>query len=95
MRYGKLSIPLYYKVVFRLRDCGSSRRPSIVFSFEPVGFKVSFSMSFKWINYTSNYVDPGPDTEAAAKDAERTSASVVATASWTHKTSTLAIRYVF
>jgi len=52
-------------------------------------------MSFKWINYTSNYVDPGPDTEAAAKDAERTSASVVATASWTHKTSTLAIRYVF
>ena len=52
-------------------------------------------MSFKWINYTSNYADPGPDAEAAAKDAEKTSALVVAAASCTHKTSTLAVCYVF
>lgn len=48
-------------------------------------------MSFKWVNYTSNYVDHGPATEAAAKDAERTSASVVAAANGSKKTDISAV----
>ena len=52
-------------------------------------------MSFKWINYTSNYTDPRPDAKAIAKDTEKTSALIVAIASYTHKTSTLVVYYVF
>jgi hypothetical protein len=54
---------------------------ALFFLFESVGFKIFFNMLFKWINYTFNYVDPGLNAKATAKDTERTSALVVVTVS--------------
>lgn len=50
-------------------------------------------MSFKWFNYTSKYVDLGPAAEAAAKEAGKTSASVVAAAQYLSEASISVVCY--
>lgn len=56
--------------------------------------KTCFNMSFKWIYYPLNYVDPGLAAAVAAKNSEETSASVVAAANCTQKTNTSAVCYI-